>query len=142
MSDPSLTAAQLTELSNIYLVANTPAYLFKRLRATQIVQTLAQKHTATELLTYARNSSVSYRMSADQMARAYAALVAATLRPFDETRRIGEQEWPRMRWGQDIRSIAQSSPSNNASVARAVMSPTITAKTVPSGPTGGRLIIP
>jgi len=136
MPDPTLTPAQLTELSDICIVANTPAYLFKHLSSNGTVQALAHQHTVTELLTYARNSLLLDPLTLDHASAAYACLVAATLRPFDELKVVPEDAWPKMRWTKELREVARGTPSTTSSVLVVSGKPNITVVNAPQGPSG------
>lgn len=60
------------------LFANTPAYLFKRLRRDESVEALARAHSTSFLLDVVRSVAQAAEPSVPQLAFGYAALVALT----------------------------------------------------------------
>ncbi len=66
------------EVKLIYLVANTPYYLYRRLRSTNTVEVLAQRYSAVELVSFIKSVDADEKRYMDQAALAYAAAVALT----------------------------------------------------------------
>lgn len=144
MPDPVLTDPQTSEIAEVVLVANTAAYLVRRLRETSVVQFLSQKHSAQELIAFAQRvvADQKERFSLSAAAQAYAAMVAATMRPGTEfSEALREQGTPNIRWGADVARQSQSSPSVSVQAILATSaSPVHLMSTAPSGRPIGKLI--
>src|SRR5262249_14862568 len=78
---PSLNVAYFVR---IYSVANTPAFLYRHLLADESVRELARKATTDELVNLFNDNVHRENRSINDVAIAYAALVAITLREFPE----------------------------------------------------------
>lgn len=68
----------IRECLEVYLVANTPLYLYKRLRRLQAVQRLGRSTDAKELLLEYSRLAATEERSPDDVAAAYGCLVAMT----------------------------------------------------------------
>jgi hypothetical protein len=98
------------EITAIYLAANTPMYLFKRLRASDVVERLAERVKMAELAAECSQIMAQGERSADDVAKAYALIVALA--------RKGESGWREilshlnlsgLDWGDRVRGIALAS---------------------------------
>ena len=78
--DPQL----IREIREVYLVSNTPLYLYKRLRQLEAVHHLASAVTGKDLLAEYLKRAKAKDRTPDDVAIAYACLVAITLRDLDE----------------------------------------------------------
>jgi hypothetical protein len=76
----NLSVLNENELARIYLVSNTPSYLFRHYRADQSVQELSSRHSAVDLLSFATQVAQLHNRTLRQVIQAYAALVAFTLK--------------------------------------------------------------
>jgi glutamate/tyrosine decarboxylase-like PLP-dependent enzyme len=113
-----------------YMLANTPAYLYRNLRAEPSVESFAASSTPEELLrAVGAYEEKPNRTSAD-IAIAYAMLVALSFQNYEDVQRSVVQWKPRiLTWAQHIfLIIAQRAIANN-----------IIAFTVPSGRIAGGL---
>ena len=105
------------EIAELVVVANTPAYLLRRLRENGIVAALARSYAATDLLKYAHAlfETNKEHLTLTAASHVYAALVAAIMRPapeFDDAlRKVGV---PSIRWATDFVRQAKETPSTNA----------------------------
>src|SRR3989344_7434722 len=95
----SLKLATLDHLAAIYLVANTPAYLYDRYRAEQCIQSLARDKSTRELVAIATQIAADTNRTPTELAVGYAALVALTFKDFREATsvldgvRLEQLEW-------------------------------------------------
>lgn len=96
-------------LAATYLVANTPAYLYKAFRGDDSVRRLAQLFTAEELAKLFRKAVAQTERSPIDVVQAYAALVAMTLHDYEEWRSVlMGLDVTVLDWGERIRQIALS----------------------------------
>jgi hypothetical protein len=70
----------LSDITKAYLVANTPAYLLKTLAESVPVRELARSNTLTKLASLYKRHAAKKHRSLEDVALAYAALVAITLK--------------------------------------------------------------
>lgn len=77
----------IDSIRNIYILANTPAYLYKELRANASVQRLARTLEVPELFEIYRQAARS-KASADEVSLGYAALVAMTLKDYHAVKEV------------------------------------------------------
>jgi hypothetical protein len=109
-----------------FLAANTPAYLFKRLRSLDIVQRLAETTAPDQLIAMYLANAADPDRSQTGVARAYAALAALSLKPYSEWRsRLPEVNWALLQWGEHFRSLMVSSASAESSVSVRVRTPSV-----------------
>ncbi len=94
-----LSLHSLEYLAAIYLVSNTPDYLYDRYRAEQAVMSLGLEKSAVELVAVATEVARDQKRTPTDLAAGYAAIVALTFRDFGEVRaalseaRLDELEW-------------------------------------------------
>ncbi len=81
-----ISSATEHEFGDVLVAANTPAYLYKRLRRNPVVQDLARSRTIEELIAEYERRRAS-RSSIAEIAGAYACLVAISLKPYDVARK-------------------------------------------------------
>lgn len=87
------------ELLAIYTFANTPAYLYKHLRARPSVQSLALSVPAYDLFKFVRETDHAAEAQASEVAAAYACAAALSLKPDDELAELAADYQPhRLRW--------------------------------------------
>ena len=98
-------------LSHIYLVANTPLYLYRKLRNELSVEQLAQVHRPTELVQFITEVDRENDRSASRVAAAYAATVALTYHPPGAVAEALAQAPPvrHLNWVADILAIWEQS---------------------------------
>lgn len=96
----------LEEVISTYLFANTPMYLYRRLRSNASIEQLAKNTNLDVLLEeYNRRTSTEER-TAEEVAVAYALLVAVTfLRRSEPSTAFRDFDLSRLDWGKDIRDI-------------------------------------
>ncbi len=103
-----MTEAQALELEATYVVANTPEYLYRRLRDSEVVRRLANDFSAELLATMYREVLAKPNRTASDVAQAYAAMVALTLRDYSEWRPLIDGfEITTLDWAERIRAIAK-----------------------------------
>ncbi len=73
-----LTSLNIDRLTDIYLVSNTPSYLLKHFRREPSVQALAQANAVRDLFDYIVQVDRKEGRSLQEVAAAYAAVVALT----------------------------------------------------------------
>jgi hypothetical protein len=100
---PDELGLDLATLARIYLLANTPRYLYRRFREDPSVQRLARALTATELLSIITEIGARETRDSQSLATAYGALVALTFQPLDSTR-AAFNDWGggRLQWDREI----------------------------------------
>jgi hypothetical protein len=111
-----LNDQQTNEIAEIVVVANTPAYLARRLRENGIVVNLSRAHTAQALLQYAHTELAANRdrLTLAVAARAYAAIVAGMMRPSNEIATAhAELGTPNIRWAAELMHRSPGTPSTN-----------------------------
>lgn len=104
-----LSAIDLSTAVKHYIFANTPAYLYRKLRQEQCVAQLACA-TPEQLLSSVSAIDKSAARTPEDIAKAYAMLVALNLTDYAATRRAVEG-WSasNLSWASDIISIATKS---------------------------------
>jgi hypothetical protein len=90
----------LRELLDIYMSANTPAYLYKRLRRHHHVRALAERNTPAMLAEEIRAVPRSTRGRGEDLVLAYACLAALSLhRDASAREQLQSLDVSRMNWG-------------------------------------------
>ena len=84
MSD--LTRVDVDRITRLYLLANTPGFLFKNLRSDPFILDTARHKSTNELVEFVRSIEGNNDRSDRQTALAYAALVACTFKEPDAVR--------------------------------------------------------
>lgn len=85
-----LSAAELDQLAPIYLVANTPEYLYRRFRAESAIQRLAEQSKPADLVNLILQVDRSAERAVHKVVAAYAATVGLTLQDSREVLRALE----------------------------------------------------
>jgi hypothetical protein len=99
-------------LAAAYSVSNTPAYLFKRLRVEPVVERLAERYSALELVAMFNGIVERDERTFADVASAYGILVALGRRPFDERERAeGDMALDRLEWGRTFSDIVRAAAS-------------------------------
>jgi hypothetical protein len=99
-----------TSLLRVFSVANTPAYLYKRLRQEPTLRALAERLSAPELGALFNELASQERRSLLDVARAYSALIAVSLKPFDDSQAVMQLlELDRLDWARSLAEIANAS---------------------------------
>jgi hypothetical protein len=143
MPNPHLTDAQVAALADVCVVANTPAYLFKRLRDDAAVQELSKCASAAELLEYSHEAAADVEhLTLNKATEAYAALIAARLKPDAEFQAaITSLGAPRLRWAKELAQLSRGGPSTNTSTVVLSTGPYVTTtNSAPSTQPRGQLI--
>ncbi len=145
MPDPVLTDAENSEVSDVVLLANTAAYLVRRLRQSGVVQALASRYSADELLSFAHLVVADHkeRFTVSRAAQVYAAMVAATMRPGTEfSEAVLRQGTPAIRWASDVAQQSQwSTAVHSQTIVVTSASAVSSVSTAPSDRPIGELII-
>ncbi len=84
---PDLATLSLKAVTTHYLFANTPVYLYRRLRAEESVKALADSATPLELAALVAKMDRKRKRGPEDIAVAYSAIVAAT---FHSSREVHE----------------------------------------------------
>jgi len=104
-------------VTQIYLVANTPTYLFRHLRSEQSVKDLANHWPSQTLLEQVATIDAQAKRSEVDIAIAYAALVAATYRdPREVAEARASVKIKNLSWVDDILAIWFDSATPESSV--------------------------
>ena len=94
------------EIRAVYLVSNTPLYMFKRMRRLPVVQQLATALSGPELVAQYLLRARKKDRTPDDIAVAYACLVALTCRPSGEATSLLESvDLSGLQWGPYIRYL-------------------------------------
>lgn len=89
-----------------FIFANTPAFLYRRLRADASVIQLARSQTASALVNDVKRTALASDSSVNDVARGYAALVALTLQEGSEWKELRSLPASMtLRWLTDILAI-------------------------------------
>ena len=100
------TAQQVQEFHDTYLVANTPTYLYNRLRQLPAVQQLGEIASTNAIVALFSASTRTESKTSNDVATAYACIVALTYRPPTERRRaLQNLDVSRLEWGEMVRDI-------------------------------------
>lgn len=99
------------ELTRIYLVANTPSYLYRHYRVEETVQALA-KYDVSQLLS-ALNETAAENRTLKQVVVSYAILVALTFKNPDEVRRAMNQDLHGLTWAEEILAFGNTRQASN-----------------------------
>src|ERR1700677_1635308 len=98
-----LNKLDLRELTEQYMVANTPRFLYKNLRDNASVKGLAERSTPRELFASITAIERKQDRNADDVALAYAMLVAMSFQDFGRVREVVADWRPTiLSWGLDI----------------------------------------
>jgi hypothetical protein len=93
----------LPSITALVAAANTPAFVYKRLRRDRSVERFSSTGSVAELLSLVEETSRKAGRAFEDVVLAYCALVAATFKPTEEIREyIKERGFPRFQWAQDI----------------------------------------
>ena len=103
----NLSSLNENQLGRIYIVANTPSYLFRHFRAEQSVQRLAKQNTAQDLIEFARGVAVANKRTLKQVIEAYAAIVALTFKD-KGTIEIDPDSFNGLDWARSILAFASA----------------------------------
>lgn len=99
----ALSQTETRSLMELYALANTPEFLYRKLRQSQDVQRLADESQAKDLIAYVRKIGKKKNRRLEEVSIAYAALVALTLMekpPTDKT--FKSLEKVKLDWGADM----------------------------------------
>jgi len=92
-----------------YLAANTPAYLLKHLRNSQVVSRLGQERTPVQLAELINAILAQRERTPLDVAKAYAALVAMSLSDYSVWRHVvNALDLAALDWGVEVRQLMQS----------------------------------
>jgi hypothetical protein len=96
----------LTEVVSAYLFANTPMYLYRHLRSNPSIKELAENTTLEVLVKEYGIRTSKEKRTAEEVAVAYALLVAVTFLGYSQASAAFRQfDLSRLDWGNDIRDI-------------------------------------
>jgi hypothetical protein len=127
----------LDELAGVYVVANTPTYLFDRLRGHAAVLGLAESVDTRALLDFVQRVAHQSERRETDVAKAYAALVAVSFRPYPEWREdLKSIDLAALKWGESFRDIMTARAVTTAVSQHAAPSTLPPLWSRPSGSTG------
>lgn len=111
-------------ITRIYMVANTPAYLFDRLCSAAPVHTLADSAKPSQLTSLYKKVASKERRSVEDVAMAYAALVALTMKQPEPSRAmlVRLRSVP-MQWGPAIIGLYLARPAKTTTASFTVPPP-------------------
>ena len=96
----------LKPLTEAYLFANTPIYLFRRFRENSSLRELAKHTTVEELTTEYINRTTKAEKSIEDVVVAYSLLIAITFLEYDKAVATFESiDLSRLDWGEEIKHI-------------------------------------
>lgn len=72
----------------IYVVANTPTYLYRRFRSQEIIRDLANRYSEEDLIDYIKKIDSSQNPSISDVANAYAVSVALTFKNSEKVKKL------------------------------------------------------
>lgn len=72
----------------IYVVANTPTYLYRRFRSQEIIRDLANRYSEEDLIDYIKKIDSSQNPSISDVANAYAVSVALTFKNSETVKKL------------------------------------------------------
>lgn len=111
----NLSALNENELARIYLVANTPSYLYRHYRSDQSVQEVSNQNSAMDLLLFARQIAQLPNRTLRQVIQAYAGLVALTLKDV-EVRIDDRNSLQGLDWGEAILSLGSNNQVSTSQI--------------------------
>lgn len=101
-----MTALNLSALADIYVLANTPAYLFKNFRADDSVMAVASDMSAQTLGAELDKLLTGNSLSFSELVGAYALLIALTFKEYREAREVlGLLDLAKLEWGRTLVAI-------------------------------------
>lgn len=115
----NLNILNIDALANIYMVANTPSYLFRHYRNNSSVQDFADAHSIEELVAEIRRvSSIELtKRTVDDIAVAYAAVVGLTFKDAPLVKAaIADVDFSKILWAQRILFLWEPYPTVDATL--------------------------
>ncbi len=101
-----ISDGQVRDFASVYLVSNTPAYLYRHLRALPAVQQLACENDLSDLVSGFADIAARADRSAEDAALAYACLVAMScLDRAPATQALLSLDASALPWGGQVRDI-------------------------------------
>jgi hypothetical protein len=96
----------IDDLCQIYLVANTPRYLFRHLREHHGVKWMSENFSIDELVAIYSDNQRTRKRSVEHVALAYAALIALYYKSYEKVEPIlGTLATSGLRWAPDVIDI-------------------------------------
>lgn len=96
----------IDDLSQIYLVANTPRYLFRHLREHHGVKWMSENFSIDELVAIYSDNQRTKKRSVEHVALAYAALIALYYKSYEKVEPLlGALATSGLRWAPDVVDI-------------------------------------
>lgn len=111
----NLSSLNENQLGRIYLVANTPSYLFRHYRLDESVQRLARQNTVSDLVDFVSSVATNRDRTLLQTLQAYAALVALTFKG-KETRSVNQDLFEGLDWARSIVALGAASKTATTEV--------------------------
>jgi hypothetical protein len=101
-----IDSANLQDLTQIYLFASTPSYLYRHFRKQSSLADLARSQPIENLVAEYQNRTTQENRSVEDVVMAYAVLVSITHLPYQEAQAILDRlDLSLLDWGEDIRTI-------------------------------------
>lgn len=127
-----LPAMDLKTANEAVLVANTPSFLFDRLRRDAAVDYVSKTLPASEILENLR-FSVTEPLNVQDVVLGYVYLVALTMKPSTEVWPVLERlDLSRLEWGSEIRALMKAEAIPTSHVVMATAGPELKLATAPS----------
>jgi len=83
----------------IYVVANTPTYLYRRFRSQEIIRDLANRYSEGDLIDYIKKIDSSQNPSISEVANAYAISVALTFKNSEKVKELLQSyQFKKLEW--------------------------------------------
>jgi hypothetical protein len=103
------------QLARIYLVANTPAYLYRNYRADPSVWEIARRHTVDDLVSFAVEHANERKLK--DVVFAYAALVALSFKDQREVLdRTANVSFENLDWGRKLLELGRHEQTGNVKI--------------------------
>jgi hypothetical protein len=114
----NLRPLAMPEVEAIYMFANTPAYLFRRMRAEWSVKAFADANSPEALINAIEKIDTKKERSPKHVSLAYAALVALTYKGAEAIKPLVSYMPKHLRW---VRDILQLFEQQNISTTRIIL---------------------
>lgn len=112
-----LTILNEPQLARIYLVANTPSYLYRHFRADSSVLEIAKRNTIDDLVSFAASIANAPKRTLRDVVSAYAALVALTFKNQHEvSEKTADVSFENLDWARRIVDLGGYNQTRNVKI--------------------------
>lgn len=125
----------LERLSNLYIICNTPLFLYKRFREDSFVKHLADSNSTNQLIEYFLEIGKKGIFTLPELATAYAIYISLTFKDYESVARFYENEGNiNFEWFGDIKQIYISSytHTNERTISTSEIRNPVTIKILPA----------